>query len=68
MLRSRKFVVCLVTMVFVTGGYLACVQWAALAGLFPAFVGGILGAASIYGASNVPQKWIEGKGGSEPVP
>lgn len=59
--RSRKFVLALIALVVITGVSVAAIWFAAVAGILPTFVGGILGVLSVYYGGNVANKFVVGK-------
>lgn len=59
--RSRKFVLALIALIVITGVSVASIWFAAVAGILPTFVGGILGVLSVYYGGNVGSKFVVGK-------
>lgn len=58
---SRKFVVTILCVVLIALGGLICVKLPAFAGIYPSYIGGILGMAGIYLTGNVANDFLNNK-------
>lgn len=60
-LKSRKFILSLLCLLLLCAFVGAAAHWAGIAGLYPEFVGGILGVLSIYVTGNAAGRWATSK-------
>lgn len=60
-LTSRKFILALICLVALCGFVGVAVHWAGVIGLFPEYVGGVLGVLSIYVTGNAAGRWAVAK-------
>lgn len=51
--KSRKFVLTVFSIVVMLVGWFACAHWAALGAYYQVFVGGVIGALTVYMGGNV---------------
>lgn len=58
---SRKMMMALVTMGFITVGAVSCGFWPALIPIYDTFSNGIIGALAIYTGGNAATKWVLSK-------
>jgi hypothetical protein len=58
-IADRKFKLVLISLLFILAGLMATVLFPSLAGLYPTFVGAILGASGLYFGANVVSKKID---------
>lgn len=58
---SRKFVLTIIGLVLVTILAIGGLWYPMVAGIFPTFIGGILGVLSLYFTGNVMSKMVQGK-------
>lgn len=66
-IRSRKMVMAYVTVLLITGGFLATGVWPALHVAYGEFVMGVLAAASIYAGGNTAVKWMSARAATSPA-
>ena len=59
MLTSRKFSLTIFGALLATFMGILCSQMPTIAGIYPTFIGGLIGVLGLYFGSNVGQKWVE---------
>jgi hypothetical protein len=59
--KSRKFLLTILSLAILIGMTILCAKVAAMAALYPTFVGGLLGILGLYFGGNVAHRYATGK-------
>ncbi len=59
--RSRKFLLTIGALVLITIFGLIGIRYSSIEGIYPTFIGGVIGIVSIYLTGNVASKYVVGK-------